>query len=254
MRNFFTILSNILLVAILLAGSARDAFALKGFEVGVRGYYWDVGLDASMASLGDTIDLKDDLQMGDEEFVAGEAFLRWGRSHFIVAYSTVSFDGLGTITKDFSGATFTGQVASRLEYDQIDGIYQYDLIRYNPVIATFNLGVLLQVKYVDGFAELEEKTGTLDREREEFSVPIPMIGLGGGVGIVNDTVVLEARVAGLEYSGNRAIDFHGLVGVIPFPFMKIFGGYKVFDLKVDEDDFRIDYTIDGPFAGVQLSF
>ncbi len=254
MRKYFIIICISVIAFVLHFGQAKDAHALKGFEVGARGYYWDSGLDATMQTNSDPqIDLKSDLNIGDEGSNAGEIFLRWGRNHFTLAYTSISYNGSSTNSVVFDGVTFTGVIDSQVEYDQIDGIYQYDLIKYNPVIATFNLGILLQVKYVDGFAQLEERlTSTV--EREEFSAPIPMIGLGGGIGIVNNSVVLEARVAGLEYSGNRAIDFQGHVGIIPLPFLKIFGGYKIFDLKVDEDGFRIDYTIDGPFAGVQLSF
>jgi hypothetical protein len=257
MRKVITAIFILAIASIFSAWPIGDCHALKGFEVGARGFYWDTSLDATMQTNNDPeIDLKSDLNIGDEAFGSGEVFLRWGRNHFTLAYTSVSNSGSAANGVIFNGIPFPGPVDSDYDYDQIDFIYQYDLIKYNPVIANFNLGILLQVKYVDGFAEVRGDVPIIGFrvEREDFSAPIPMIGLGAGVGIVNDLVVLEGRVAGLEYSGDRAIDGQALIGVRPFPFLKIFGGYKVFDLEVDEDDFKVDYTIDGPFAGVQLSF
>ncbi len=240
----------IFLVSLLLAAGSAKAFV--GFDVGVRGYYWTTNLDADMQTGTDPkIDLKNDLNIGDEDFGTGEAFIRFGRNHLTVAYTSVSYSGLASKTVTFNGRPFNINAASELEYDQIDGIYQYDFVRFNPVIAKFNIGLLLQVKYVDGYAELKQGTTV---ERRDFSAPIPMIGIGAGVGILKDMLVLEARVAGLEYSGNRAIDGQATLGFTPFPFLKIFGGYKIFDLKVDDSDLKLNYTIDGPFAGLQISF
>lgn len=261
MRKVFIFICIVAVAAIMSCWPVRNAYALKGFEVGIRGHYWDTSLDATMQTNNDpAIDLKSDLNIADEAFGNGEVFLRWGRNHFTVAYTTVSFNGSNSVSITdpivFNGLPFSGTVDSEFEYDQIDFIYQYDLIKYNPVIATFHLGIILQVKYADGFARVGGDIAGVGPgvEREEFSVPIPMIGLGGGIGIINESLSVEARVAGLEYSGNRAIDAQGLLSFSPFPFFEIFGGYKIFDAEVDEDGFDIEYTIDGPFAGIQISF
>lgn len=233
--------------------SVSTSLAFVGFDVGARGIYWMSSLDADMQTSLDPqkIDLKDDLNFQDKDFGSGEVFLRFGRNHLTVSYTTLSYSALAKRAVTFNGQNFNVNSESRLEYDQIDGIYQYDLIRFNPVIARFNIGPILQVTYVDGFAELKQSGTT---ERKDFSAPIPMVGVGAGVGILKDMVILEARVAGLEVSGNRAIDGQAVVGFVPFPFLKIFGGYRIFDLKVDDSDLKLNYTLDGPIAGIQVSF
>lgn len=224
------------LLSVLALLPIDEAHALKGIEIGAKAYVWVGSLDGtSQTSFGPVIDFKDDLGVGDEEILAGEVFLAMKRHNFIVAYSAPSFS--------------SDVIDKALEYDQIDGIYRYDLIKYNPAIASFYLGLLAQVKYVDGFVTVD--TGGA---REDFSAPIPMIGLGAGIGLLKDILILEARLAGLEISGDRAIDGEAMVGVFVFPFFKLFGGYKVFDLKVDESDVGVDATIDGPFAGIQFKF
>ncbi|NIO16048.1 MAG: hypothetical protein GTN70_03465 [Deltaproteobacteria bacterium] len=259
MRKFFAFSCILAAAAVLSAWPAGDCLAEKSFEVGARGYYWDTSLDATMQTEPDPeIDLKDDLNIDDEAFFNGEVFFRWGRHHFTVAYTTVSHSGSSTDGFIFNGIPFTGTVDSDLEYDLIDGIYQYDLVKFNPVIATFNLGLLLQVKYIDGFVQVAGDVPGfgITVEKESYSAPVPMVGVGAGVGIIDNAVVLEARASGLEYSGDRAIDGQGMLVFAPpfIPFLKVFGGYRILDVKVDEGGFKIDYTLDGFFGGLQLSF
>ena len=239
-----------LMVSFLMEGTAK---ALPGIEVGARGYYWFAGVDGSAKTDLDPtkLDLKSDLGFKDKDFGLGEAFIRFGRSHIIVAYSTIDFHGAATKSVSFGGTTFNVNSEGTLDYDQIDGIFQFDFIKFNPVIASYRLGVILQVKYLDGFVEVKEATVT---KKESFQLPIPMVGLAGSVTLFNDMVVIEGRISGLAYSGNRAIDGQILAGFKPFPFLEAFGGYKYFDVKVDESSLAVDYTLDGPIVGVQLSF
>jgi len=253
MRQIITRGMTVLLLLLLSVFFAGSSYALPGVEVGARGYYWFSGIDGGAQTDLDPVklDFKNDLGIKDEDIGSGELFLRWGRNHFIVDYSTISFHGTTTKALTFSGQTFNVNAEGTLDYDQIDGIYQFDFIKFNPVIAGFRLGVMIQVKYVDGFVEVKEATIT---KKETFQLPIPMIGLASSLSVLKNMVVIEARVAGIAYSGNRAVDGQLLAGFKPFPFFEIFGGYKIFDVKVDETSLNVDYTIDGPVAGIQLSF
>ncbi|MGB6410105.1 MAG: hypothetical protein WBF16_02770, partial [Candidatus Deferrimicrobiaceae bacterium] len=90
-----------LLPALLLTCLASPALALPGFEAGVRGTYWFPDLSATAqtttAGVPETkFDVKDDLGVGDENFLSGEAFLRFGRVHFRVGYTKISYDGSNT--------------------------------------------------------------------------------------------------------------------------------------------------------------
>ena len=40
----------------------------------------------------------------------------------------------------------------------------------------------------------------------------------------------------------------------PLPFVRIQGGYRHIDLKIDEDDALASFKLSGPYVGAQVSF
>jgi len=207
---------SLLLVALLLPAAS------SAFELGARGYYWFPSLDGNVkvdeaASIGDTINFEKDLGVKDENYPSFEVFLGGGRHHLSLTYTNIDYSGRNTLTEDiiFNGETYTATslVESSIEYKMMDLLYQYDFLNLENVLAGFSLGVVLQVKYLDG--EVGLKTTGID-EKEDFTLPIPMIGLNLHIGMLAD--VLEARLRGtaIGYAGNAIYEliYHGL----PFPF------------------------------------
>lgn len=240
---------------LLMAGSA---FAAPGFEVGARGAYWFPKLtgNAQTDTAGDTrFDFKDTLGVGDENIPFGEAFLRLGNTTLRVGYTQVTFDGEKVLTQDvvFNGTTYSvnTNVISRLDLKMLDGEVQYDFLRPDVGIAGFNFGLLLKVKYVDGEVELRSGTTT---ETEDFKAPIPMVGVAAGAGFLKDMVRVDARVAGIAYSGNHLYDADAFASFAPLPFVRIQGGYRYIDLEIDEDGTLASFKLKGPYLGAQLSF
>lgn len=240
---------------LLLAGSA---FAASGFEVGARGAYWFPKLtgNAQTNATGDTrFDFKDTLGVGDENIPFGEVFLRLGNTTLRVGYTQLTFDGDKELTQTvvFNGTTYSASdnVISSLDMKMIDGEVQYDFLRPDVGVAGFNLGLLLKVKYVDGKVELRSTTQT---ETKDFKAPIPMIGAAAGVGFLKDMVRVDARAAGITYSGNHLYDVDAYASFAPLPFVRIQGGYRHIDLKIDRDGTLASFKLSGPYVGAQLSF
>ncbi|MGB5196637.1 MAG: hypothetical protein WBN64_06180 [Candidatus Deferrimicrobium sp.] len=240
---------------LLLAGSA---FAASGFEVGVRGAYWFPKLsgNAQTNATGDTrFDFKDTLGVGDENVPFGEAFLRLGNTTLRVGYTQFAFDGDKQLTQTvvFNGTTFsvTDNVISSLDLKMLDGEVQFDFLRPDAGVAGFNLGLLLKVKYVDGKVELRSGTTT---ETKDFKAPIPMIGAAAGAGFLKDMLRVDVRAAGIAYSGNHLVDADACASFVPLPFVRVQGGYRYIDLKIDEDGTLASFKLKGPYVGAQLSF
>jgi outer membrane protein len=249
-----------LLLALFLTSLSSSALAGPGFEAGIRGMYWFPDLSATAqtvtAGVAETkFDLKDDLGVDDENFLSGEAFLRFGRLHFRIGYTQISYDGSETLSQDieFNGQIFpaSDNVISSLDVDMIDAELQADILRPNFVAASFYLGLIAKVKYVDLDLEL---TSTALTEKEDFQGAVPMIGLAAGVGFLNDLLRVDVRATGMAYSGNHLYEADAFASLVPFPFLRIQGGYRYIDLKADEDDLLADVELSGPYAGVQLSF
>jgi len=153
----------------------------------------------------------------------------------------------------FDGKTYSASslVNSLIEYRQVDFAYQYDFLNLENILAGFSLGGVFQVTYLDGKVGL--KTTGID-EKEEFALPIPMIGLNLHVGLLAD--ILEGRMRGtaIGYSGNMIYELAGDVSYTPFPFLDIHGGYKIFVIDIDEDDIVFDYGLSGPYVALTFSF
>ncbi len=253
MKKIYLALS-LLLVALLLPASS------SAFEIGARGYYWFPSLDGNVkvdeaAIIGTTIDFEKDLGIEDENYPSVEVFLGGGRHHLSLTYTNIDYSGKKTLTRDiiFDGKTYSisDLVESSIEYRIMDLHYQYDFLNLENVGAGFSLGIVFQVKYLDG--EVGLKTTGID-EKEDFTLPIPMIGLNLHIGMLAN--ILEARLRGtaIGYAGNAIYELMADISWTPLPFLDIHGGYKSFVIDIDEDDVVFDYDMSGPFVALTLSF
>lgn len=250
----------LILVTVLSSMAAVSAHALPGVGAGARGMYWFPDLSGTVQTFdpvigGTEFDIKDDVGIGDEEFPSGEVFLRLSRVTFRVGYTPVKFDGNQQLTREirFGDQIFAlnENVVSHLDLEMIDGEVQFDLLRPDVVAVAFNLGLIVKVKYVDGEVELRSSTVA---ETRDFKAPIPMVGVAAGVGFLKDMVRVDARASGIGYSGNHLFEGDAYASFAPLPFFRIQGGYRLIDLKIDEDDIVADLELKGPYVGAQLSF
>lgn len=241
----------------MMIGLALPAAAL---EVGVRGAYWlpdlsgDIRVDAGGVS-GTQIDLEDDLAIDDDYYPWVEVFAGIGKHHLNLSYYNAQYEGENTLSRDiaFNGVGFHDgdKVATSLDYDMYDLMYQYDLLDLENILAGFSIGAVGRIKYVDGSVEMG--TSSL-KTKQNFSAPIPMVGLNLHVGILLD--ILEARIlaTGIGYGDGTIFDAQADISWTPFPFLDVHGGYRVFAIDFDVDDVEFNYTASGPFAAVTLSF
>jgi len=81
-----------------------------------------------------------------------------------------------------------------------------------------------------------------------------MVGVAAGAGFLKDMVRVDARAAGVAYSGNHLVDVDVFASFAPLPFVRIQGGYRYIDLEIDEDGTLASFKLKGPYVGAQLSF
>lgn len=248
---------------LLTAGSAfsPSAFAL---EAGVRGMYWGSTISGNVQTVTSgvpetVLDVKSDLGMKDENVFNGEAFFKAGNFTFRVAYTPLKFTGSSVLSApiEFDGNTFPvgTPVSSKLETKMIDGDVQWDLLNPDFGVASMNLGVFLRLKYVDGSVEISSNDPLFPLSAtQDFRLPIPELGAAAGIGFLKNIVRADARVSGIAYSGNHLYEGDAFLSVIPFPFLRLQGGYRFIDLKADENDLKGALKIKGPYAGIQVAF
>ena len=249
--------------ALLVAGSvfAPSVFAL---EAGVRGMYWGSKISGDIQTVangvpGTDLDVKSDLALNDENVFNGEVFLKAGRFTFRVAYTPLKYTGSTVLSKTivFDGIPFPAgtPVSSKLETKMVDGDVQFDLLNQDLGVVSMDLGAFLRLKYVDGSAELSSTNNVLSLSAtQDFRLPIPEVGAAAGIGVLKNIVRADARVCGMAYSGSHIYEGDAFLSVIPFPFLRLQGGYRFIDLKADENDFKGTLKIKGPYAGIQIAF
>jgi hypothetical protein len=241
---------------------ASRAQAQSGFGAGVRGMYWFPDLSATAQSVINStpetqFNLKTDLGINDENFPSGEVFLRFGRLHLRAGYTKLSYDGSSTLTKDivFNGQIFpvNDNVISSFDVKMLDAEVQVDVLRPDFVGVSLYLGLVGKVKFLDVDLTLSSSSTAMS-ENQSFRVPVPMFGLAAGAGFLHNVLRVDARGTGMAYSGNHIYEVDAYASIVPFPFLRLQGGYRYLDFKVDEDDFLADVRLSGPYIGAQLSF
>lgn len=260
MRRYFSLLA---LTAVMLAHSSASAF-----QVGAKAAYWmprfsgEFRLDSGGVR-GTTVDAKDHLGIDDENFFFGEAWLWVGRHHLSLAGARVDYSGDKVLSEEivFGGRTFAaaGRAESSLEYTMLDLAYQYDLIDLENVLAGFSLGPILQLKYLDGEVRMSGEgsvngVGGRVAASQTFQFPIPLVGVGGHLGLLANWLEVRARAVGIAYQGDALWEVQAEAALTPFPFLEVVGGYRHFVIDVDRDDVLLDYTQSGPYVGLGLVF
>jgi hypothetical protein len=250
MKRFAT-----LAMALLLLSVAAPAFALLP-SAGVRGIYWFPKLEGSIQVPKDTgtpLDLRDTLDVGNKNIPGGEAYLKLGNVTFRAGYAAVKFTGNAVVTTPitFQGLdNVTGPVATTLDYKSADGEIQWDFLNPDVGVAEIGLGLIAKVKYIDAKTTLI--TGSVS-ESKELKAPIPMVGAAVKAGILKNFVSAQLRGTGIAYSGSHAYEADGFLAVVPFPFLKLQGGYKYLDVKIDRSEGRGELKLKGPYVGLELA-
>jgi len=85
------------------------------------------------------------------------------------------------------------------------------------------------------------------------TLPVPMIYVGVQIN-PTDKLGVEGEARGIAYNGNHYYDFIGRVKYQVYGPLFIAGGYRVQDIKIDEEDIRAEMEFSGPFAEAGLIF
>lgn len=223
--------------------------------------YWQGNLDSEIQTsedniIGDKIDFVDTLGFDDEEnFV--EARLEVGLAMYNLRYGFVSMGWEGTeditATLTFAGQTFAaGRLDSTLDVDYHRLGLNLDLLDSldNRVAA------IIEIKYFDVDATLDATAyGSSKKETKDGGLVIPAVGALVQIDlpfVMNFGGEVTGMVMG-DYG--HIIDAEAMINFEPAPFFKISAGYRFLQLKLDDrDDNTLDFTVDGPFAGLKFNF
>jgi hypothetical protein len=209
---------------------------------------------------GTEVDLDTDLGFDDSEDYFVEGALNLGPFRLAVSYLPLEFTGAGALTRQivFNNRTFdvAAATSSEVKLDIIDAGLTWHIINIDDLPTRIQLGPELAVKLVDAdltMTGVEAVTGLSITETESAQVPIPTIGGRLRIGL-SDFIGLIGRVGYMEYEDNSFLDAEAQIEFSPIPLVGIFGGYRYFDLQVDDSGVFVDAQFSGPFAGAMIRF
>ncbi|MEN6465549.1 MAG: hypothetical protein ABFD62_10250 [Syntrophaceae bacterium] len=234
--------------------------AAQALEFGVRGYYWfatfsgDLGVGVDNAA-GTVINAKDDLGIDNENLPSVEAYFGVGRHHLSLMYTPLDYTGDAVLSRPvtFKSSVYPAGSAVHSEFKatMLDLDYQYDIVNLENVLAGFSIGPVIKVKFLDGDVKLS--TTGIDN-KETFTYPLPMLGLGAHVGILANILEARAKATAMGYSGNYIYDIMADLSYTPFPFLDIHGGYRYMKVKYDEENTYINTDFSGPYVALTIGF
>jgi outer membrane protein len=255
-------MNKILILCVSVLTLVVTAMPARAFEAGARAYYWFPSIDGhieySKNSLSGTkLDLKDDLGFDNESYPFGGVFLGLGDHHLSFSFYRANYEGKELLTQNinFGGQTFPvgDKIKSTLDYDVYDLTYQYDVLDLENFMAGFSLGLVARVEVYDVEAKIRSETTSLS-EKEDYTAPVPMLGLNFHLGILAD--ILEARVfaTGMGYWDGYLVDAQAELSFTPIPYVDITAGYRTFWVDVDANDLKLKYDTSGPYVGLSVGF
>jgi hypothetical protein len=224
---------------------------------------WSPGLDATIRSVTlahqvdpdlAIIDLKHDLGMSDERHDDYRLIAWTGpRSRVRFGYMKMDYSGDTSVerTIDFNGETYT--VGTRvvsdlsLKYGRLGWVWE-------PIGTTAaGFGFILEAKRVDLDAGLLAPDLVPQvSERHSLSATFPSVGLALDLH-PSRRFGLYAEVSGISAgSKGHLVDGEAGVRIAVLPFLTVLGGYRTFDLRVeDQPDFG-KFKNSGGFVGLAL--
>ncbi|MCX7919175.1 MAG: hypothetical protein N3A72_06125 [bacterium] len=209
--------------------------------------------------VGTEIDLVSDLGFEDQDFP--EARITWSpgpRQKIRIALTQFDYDGDKVITRNinFNGETYPAgtRVLSdvELQYARFGWIWNF-----MPPEEVFKLGLMFEVKgfWIDAALDAPYTVPAIS-EREEVVVGLPTIGMTAELAPI-PMFRLFGEVSGIPKNDyGYCLDAEGGIKVSPLPNVSILGGYRVLDVK-GEDDENDDFArvkLDGVFFAGSVRF
>jgi len=204
---------------------------------------------------GDVVDIEDDLNWESENDILLKAYLEHPfllLPNIMVGYSKFSHSGVGTATKNFVwGGITLFSLSDRVESSIDLDIYELGLY-YEILDNWLNLDVGLNLKYFDGFVDVET---TLQKEHTELDFALPTLYAKGRFDVPTTNLSFQLEGNFIDYDGNT---YYDLDFGARYNIMLGFGveaGYRVMKLKIDDvDDISMDADFSGAYGKVIWDF
>lgn len=239
--------------------------ALPKVDVMPRYTLQEVTGEAGIAS--GSVTARTDLEeagLEEEGAVGGRFDLKFGSPHVVLAGVLPRFEGTGTLDAAVDDGTVTipagATVETQLDLGAYDGLLLFDVLPTDM----FELALGIGANVTDFDVAFEEAgTGATVETSEIFIIPVVAALASVSFG------PLEAQVLGSGFNGSYQDDAVMCWSADAFLRLKLFGGderiraslvggylIRAFEVEYDDEsnDVDVDLRLQGPYAGLEVSF
>ena len=229
-------------------------------RIEVQGRYWISDLEAEAkvieSGIGDKFDFKDDLGIDDENLPEARIIFHTGPNSLLrLGYTQVNYSGDETVSRtvEFKGQSYTAgaRVESELDikYARFGWLWYFLSLADDKV----KLGSIVEAKAV--MADISLKAPTLSlSDSEHFIGGLPTAGLACQVKPI-EKVKFFGEISGIG-AGEFGYFFDAEAGIafVPLEHLSIEAGYRMIDLKAEDDPDFATVQMRGPFLSVTARF
>ncbi len=240
-------------IQIIVAASLFTAIPIANADVlglGASIGYWDSDLSGTASTGGDRVDVDNDLDLSNN----GEANLSAYLEHPVpllpnvrLSYVKIDQDGRSQIGSGFDGIPATAEVASQLDWRQMDLTLYYEVLD-NWV----NLDLGLTARDLDGELVVQQ-VGTTNVSRTEVDAVLPMLYAAARFDLPLTGVSLGLDGNVVSYGGDSLYDYDAY-GQYQFAGVRVRAGYREMAVDYEDGDDRLDVDISGPFVSAGFTF
>ena len=249
---------RMILCCALLVFMALPAFAdeMVSLKVGYQSLTPSGTIAGNQNGVGTQIDVEKDLNFEDNEDLTAEVAFQLGIARLSLGYLPIEFSGTGNFNGTYNCQTFTVADAAQasVKLSLYDLGLTLNLINLDDLPVRIQIGPEIAVKVIDAEVDFSASGGGATiNESDSGTVPIPTLGGRARIGF-SDYIAVVARVGYMEYDGNSFLDAEAQLEFSPLPMVGIYGGYRTFDLNIDDTDLNVDVDFSGPFVGAMVRF
>jgi outer membrane protein len=235
------------------------ALAFFGVEAAVG--YWRQAPSGTVQYQGDSLDLKNDLNLGDSNQVVArlKVELPLVLPNIYVMATPMSFSGTNQLTVPITYGNTTFQANSpiqssfKLDHDDLAFYYPIPLLK-TATLGKLNIELGLDARYIDYDGSITGSVaGVTETSSKQATIVLPMIYAGVQVKPIS-TFSIEAEFRGMDYGSRHYYDYIGRLKVMPFGPLFISGGYRSEQARIDQSDLYANIKVSGPFVEAGVSF
>ncbi len=245
-------------LAVLLLTAGAAVAESPTLELDARYWLTNLTMKAKVTQngVGTDINFVDQLGLGDENFA--DVRLLWytgPESSIRLAYNKIGFDGSRNITEQlvFDGKTYTinTPVSTSVDVENYRLGWTWQFVQADE--GRFRFGTVLELKGFVVDARLAAPALNIN-EADKVAGALPTVGLAANWQ-VHPMVDLFGEIGGIS-AGSYGYFLDGEAGVkfVPVENFSIIGGYRVFDLKAENNNDYARLKFAGPFVGATAWF